>query len=133
MVESAQRHSTDINKALRNNRKQIYRPSAKQYLAGVPNSQSTSQMLPIFYKHFAMIKEKLDNKYTEQSSQKLKKAIVLSHHVLHDCTDEKLNARDECEKVVVAGLGKLSKLIGSIMVKDYLFKRKLERNSSLRE
>ena len=68
MVESAQRHSTDINKALRNNRKQIYRPSAKQYLAGVPNSQSTSQMLPIFYKHFAMIKEKLDNKYTEQSS-----------------------------------------------------------------
>ena len=68
MVQSAQRHSTDINKAFRNNRKEIYRPSAKQYLAGVPNSQSTSQMLPVFSKHFAMIKEKLDNNYTEQSN-----------------------------------------------------------------
>ena len=43
-----------------------------------------------------MIKEKLGNEYMEQlSSYKLKKTIVLSHHVLYDCTDEKLRAKDE--------------------------------------
>ena len=42
---------------------------------------------------------------------KLKKTIVLSHHVLHDCTDENLGARDESYKILVAELGKLSRLI----------------------
>ena len=46
---------------------QIYRPSAKWYFAGGLNSQSTGQMLPVFHKHFAMIKEKLDNERMEQS------------------------------------------------------------------
>ena len=39
-----------------------------QSLAGGPNSQGTGQMLPVLHKHFAMIKEKLDNECTEQSS-----------------------------------------------------------------
>ena len=42
---------------------------------------------------------------------KLKKTIVLSHHVLHDSTDEKLCARDEWHKILIAELGKLSRLI----------------------
>ena len=42
---------------------------------------------------------------------KFKKTIVLSHHVLHDYTDEKLHARDERYKILVAELGKLSRLI----------------------
>ena len=42
---------------------------------------------------------------------KLKKAVVLSQHVLHDCADEKPSARDEWYKIVVAELGTLSKLI----------------------
>ena len=48
-----------------------------------------------------MIKEKLDNERMEQ----------LSHHVLNDCKDEKLSARDEWYKIAVAELGKLSRLI----------------------
>ena len=47
--------------------------------------QSTGQMLLLLHKHFVMIKEKLDNERMEQ----------LSHHVLSDCKDEKLSARDE--------------------------------------
>ena len=42
---------------------------------------------------------------------KLKKTIVLSHHVLHDCTDEKLRTRDEWYKILVVELGKLRRLI----------------------
>ena len=38
-----------------------------------------------FSKKMIMIKEKLDNERMEQ----------LSHHVLNDCKDEKLSARDE--------------------------------------
>ena len=42
---------------------------------------------------------------------KLKKTIVLSHHVFHDYTDEKLRASDEWYKILVAELGKLSRLV----------------------
>ena len=44
------------------------RPSAESYFAGGPNPHSNGQMLPVLYKDFAMIKEKLDNEYMEQSS-----------------------------------------------------------------
>ena len=40
--------------------------SKNRYLARAPNSQSTGEMLPVLCKHFAMIKEKLGNKCTEQ-------------------------------------------------------------------
>ena len=33
----------------------------------LPNSQSTGQMLRVLHKHFAVIKEKLDNERMEQS------------------------------------------------------------------
>ena len=42
---------------------------------------------------------------------KLKKTIVLSHNVLHDCMDEKIWAKDEWYKILLAELGKLSRLI----------------------
>ena len=35
---------------------------------GGPNWQSSGQMLPVFHKHHAMIKEKLDNERMEKSS-----------------------------------------------------------------
>ena len=68
-------------------------------------------MLLVLHKHFALIKEKLDNERMEQSSFKLKKDIILLHHELHDRTDEKLSARDGWYKIMVIELGKLSNLI----------------------
>ena len=45
-------------------------------------------MMLVLHKDFTMIKEKLDNECSENQAYKLKRNIALSHHALHDCTDE---------------------------------------------
>ena len=85
-------------------------------------------MLPILHKNFAMIKQKSENEHVEQSTISLKSQYYYR-------TDEKLIAKNEWYKIVVAGLVKLSKLISwqTQKSKGLLSKPELERNSSLRE
>ena len=67
--------------------------------------------------------------WSNQEYKLKKKTIVLSHHVLYGCTDEKLRARDELYKILVAELAKLSRLISWGIFSE----PNLERNSSLLE